>query len=90
VILTDLQMSIMDGMEFVKRLRALEAVRRFTVTGDKVSRFGPHRQFVIGFSANSDAETMQEALGSGMDAFISKPFTLRTFNDTCERFLDEK
>jgi CheY-like chemotaxis protein len=83
VILTDLQMSVMDGMEFVKRLRALEASRR---TKDCTA----HRQFIIGFSANSDSVTMQEALSSGMDAFISKPFTLRTFNDTCERFLEGK
>ena len=33
-------------------------------------------QYVIGLSAFSDAETIQEALTSGMDDFITKPLTM--------------
>lgn len=47
-------------------------------------------QFIIGVSANSDAETVRLAFLAGVDAFIPKPFTLQTFNDTynqyCETF----
>jgi hypothetical protein len=39
-------------------------------------------QIIIGVSANSDAETIQDAFLAGVDAFIPKPFTLQSFNDT--------
>ena len=39
-------------------------------------------QFIIGVSANSDADTIQQAFIAGVDAFIPKPFTLQTFNTT--------
>lgn len=47
-------------------------------------------QFVIGVSANSDHGTMQEALDAGVDAFMSKPFTIETFYDTYERMKSTK
>ncbi len=36
-------------------------------------------QCMIGVSANSDTETMQEALNAGVDAFIAKPFSIDSF-----------
>lgn len=39
-------------------------------------------QYIIGVSANSDADTIQQAFIAGVDAFIPKPFTLQTFNTT--------
>ncbi len=37
---------------------------------------------VIGVSANSDDETMHDALKAGFNAFMPKPFTLDLFNTT--------
>eukprot|EP01038_Epipyxis_sp_PR26KG_P004193 gene4193-5964_t len=42
-------------------------------------------QIIIGCSANSDNDTMQEALAAGIDTFIGKPFTMLTFNSTCNQ-----
>ncbi|RYY82811.1 response regulator, partial [archaeon] len=68
VVLMDLQMPVMDGLEAVKRLRQLER-------GQGVG------QVVFGLSANSDEETLREVRSSGFDAFLSKPFQLATFEN---------
>ena len=39
-------------------------------------------QYIIGVSANSDADTIQQAFVAGVDAFIPKPFTLQSFKTT--------
>ncbi len=69
-------MPVMDGLEATTRLRALEKQRAESRTGGE-----PRHQFVVGFSANSDHETMLEGRAAGMDEFINKPFQLQTFND---------
>jgi CheY-like chemotaxis protein len=38
-----------------------------------------NKQFVIGCSANSDNETMQDAFAAGIDKFMAKPFSLKKF-----------
>ncbi len=43
-------------------------------------------QLIVGVSANSDADTMQAAFAAGIDAFMAKPFTLKTFNETYNRW----
>lgn len=65
VILMDLQMPVMDGLEAVRRLRALENERC--------------RHLVVGLSANSDEEIQQEVWNCGFDAFLSKPFSQQAF-----------
>eukprot|EP01038_Epipyxis_sp_PR26KG_P007420 gene7420-10112_t len=39
-------------------------------------------QIIIGCSANSDYDTSQAALASGIDVFLEKPFTLKKFYDS--------
>ncbi len=70
VVLIDLQMPVMDGLEATRRWRKLEA---------EMNRTTPYRQLIIGMSANSDHETMEEALQAGVDDFMKKPFTLTNF-----------
>eukprot|EP00981_Chlorochromonas_danica_P016119 scaffold15748_cov388-Ochromonas_danica.AAC.1 len=50
---------------------------------------GQLRQLVIGVSANSDHETMQDALNAGVDAFMPKPFSIEMFYATYEKLTEE-
>ncbi|KAJ1435266.1 CheY-like superfamily [Ochromonadaceae sp. CCMP2298] len=79
VVLMDLQMPVMDGIEAIKQLRASEARK-----GAKAKEDGGgavRRQVVVAMSANNAAETRAEALIAGADYFIAKPFTMDTFED---------
>jgi CheY-like chemotaxis protein len=64
VVIMDIQMPIMDGLESVRQLRAWEK----GAEGD-----GKH-QYVIGATACMDDGTRQEALEVGMDEVVGKPF----------------
>ncbi len=82
VVLMDLQMPIMDGLESTSRLRKLESV----VNSIQGSGSTPKvHQLIIGCSANSDNETMQAAFVAGIDAFIPKPFNIQSFCNTYEK-----
>lgn len=98
MLLTDLQMPVMDGFEMVKRYRIFEKEQHVKEVNEDIKqtiemRFdfmdeengggkllnAKKRLFIIGMSANSDIESRKEAILSGMDSFISKPFTYNDF-----------
>lgn len=62
VILMDIQMPIMDGLEATCMIRQLEA--RGELSG---------RNYIIATSANATAENHQEGFAAGMDEYITKP-----------------
>ena len=77
VLLTDVQMPVMDGIESTKRFRAWEEEQQCLLDAQGTPR--RPRFLIIGMSANSDAQSKQEALDAGMDYFCPKPFNYQDF-----------
>ncbi len=61
IVLMDLQMPVMDGLEATRRIRALDR---------------PHRPCIVALTANVFQEDRDAAAAAGMDAYLSKPITL--------------
>ena len=68
-------MPVMDGFESTKRFRAWEEEQQATATA--AGKTPKPRFLIVGMSANSDAQSKQNALDSGMDAFCPKPFNFK-------------
>ena len=77
VLLTDLQMPVMDGIECTKRFRAWEEEQQCLLDAQGLPR--RPRFLIVGMSANSDTQSKQEALDAGMDSFFPKPFNYQDF-----------
>ncbi len=64
LILMDVQMPCMDGLEATRRIRAIEGAS------------GPHLP-IVGVTAGVTAAELAACLGSGMDSCITKPIAIR-------------
>ncbi len=82
LVLMDLQMPVMDGLEASRRIRSFEEEI------NQKHNLQCH-QAIICVSANGDTETMEEAREAGIDAFIPKPFTYETFITAVEHLFDQ-
>lgn len=76
IILTDCHMPVMDGFEFIQRLRAMEA---------NDSQLTKH--IVIAATANSSIEEKNKCIEYGMDDFISKPISLKNLTRLIKHYL---
>jgi len=83
VILTDIQMPIMNGFEYTKQLRSIE--HKFNSDNHAAVR----HQLVIGVSADSDDQTSASANEVGIDAFLTKPFSTKAFLDLVSELLSK-
>ena len=66
LVIMDIQMPLMDGIESVRELREWESVS----TNDR------SQQYILGASANPDEDTKNEAIAVGMNEFTTKPVSL--------------
>jgi CheY-like chemotaxis protein len=68
VILMDIQMPVLDGLDATREIRALEN------SGKIDSEKNPSRKnFIVAVSANAAAEDHQQGFEAGMDEYITKP-----------------
>ncbi len=72
LILMDVQMPVMGGLEATKLIRAKEA--------------GAHRTPIIGVTAHAREEDREECIEAGMDAHLPKPVAVADLNAMIERF----
>ena len=75
MVLTDIQMPIMDGNEATELFRKYEDKTEIEDWGNSILR--KSRLLIVGMSANTDEQSREGALKSGMDYFIAKPFAYK-------------
>ncbi|MGZ2370179.1 response regulator [Ancylomarina sp. YFZ004] len=74
MILMDLQMPIMGGIEAAQHIRKMEVDREYRVP-------------IIAFSANYFSSDKEVSIEVGMDAYISKPFQSKTLFNLMEEYI---
>jgi CheY-like chemotaxis protein len=70
MVITDLQMLVMDGIEATSRYRKFEDQQN-KLRGES------RRLLIVGVSASNDTQSKNEGLDSGMDHFLFKPFAYK-------------
>ena len=76
LVLMDIQMPIMNGLEATKKIRSLEA------ENPEMPRLP-----IIAMTANAFEEDRRTALDAGMDEHITKPINIATLKSTIARFI---
>ncbi len=74
LILMDMQMPVMDGLEATRRIRELE-------TG------GSRRTPIVALTANAMMGTLERCLEAGMDDYLTKPLDISRLQDVLDRFM---
>ncbi len=74
MILMDLQMPIMGGIEAAERIREMEVDRKYRVP-------------IVAFSANYFSSDKETTIEVGMDAYISKPFQSKTLFNLMKEYM---
>jgi two-component system sensor histidine kinase/response regulator len=77
LVLMDMRMSVMDGLEATRRIRASEV-------GSE--RHSP----IVALTANAFEEDREACLKAGMDGFLVKPISAVSLREAVERFAADK
>jgi CheY-like chemotaxis protein len=85
LILMDIQMPVMDGLEATRQFREYE--RQLSSSFVRANNTVASHKLIIGISANSDEETIEEAFKAGVDAFLAKPFTISSLMETVDKVM---
>ena len=74
LMITDIQMPVMDGMECTTRFRKWESIMALSVSTDSSQHDNEEsgRLLIMGMSANNDVQFAREALTMGFDSFIAQ------------------
>jgi signal transduction histidine kinase/CheY-like chemotaxis protein len=72
VVLMDLQMPVMDGLEATKRIRAMPEYQGLTI---------------VAMTAHAFSEERERCLAAGMNGHLSKPIDVAVLTDTLKSFL---
>lgn len=77
LVLMDLQMPVMGGLEATREIRALEetVVQQYGVPASS------HHVVIIGVTASTAGEARDDCMESGMDGFIEKPLEIVFFQE---------
>ena len=75
LILMDMQMPRMDGVEATRRLRQLPLAVQ---------------PWIVAMTANAYEDDRQACLAAGMNDFVSKPATMATLKAACTRMLENR
>jgi signal transduction histidine kinase/DNA-binding response OmpR family regulator len=76
LVLTDIHMPDMDGLELTRQIRAEEALNG-----------GARRTPIVALTANALKGEADRCLAAGMDGYLTKPLTLDRLRETVERWL---
>jgi CheY-like chemotaxis protein/HPt (histidine-containing phosphotransfer) domain-containing protein len=80
IILMDMQMPVMDGIEATQRIRALEAGLPLSAP----------RTPIVALTANAMMGTLERCLEAGMDDYLTKPLDISRLQDVLDRFMTSR
>ncbi|NMF90345.1 PAS domain-containing hybrid sensor histidine kinase/response regulator [Aromatoleum petrolei] len=84
LILMDLQMPLIDGMEATAKIRAREASRSWAV-GE-----GPRQCYIAAMTAHAMQGDRERCLAAGMDDYISKPIRRQALSELLNRAIEHR
>jgi len=79
LVLMDVQMPIMDGLEAVRRIRGIESR-----LGEGQNRVAPSPTRIVALTANAYAEDREACMAAGMDGLLVKPLDRERLCDVLE------
>ncbi len=81
IILMDLQMPVMDGLEATRKIRQYEQEQN----SDDVP---PSRVPIVAMTAYDDEKDRIDSKNAGMDGFIAKPISIKTIGQTLQQIIE--
>jgi PAS domain S-box-containing protein len=82
LVLMDVQMPVMDGLEATRKIRKAEGSRR-KAAGDEVADFIP----IIALTAHAMQSDRERCLAAGMNDYVSKPISVQALAAVLDKWL---